>query len=262
MGCFGLSSISKFLKTDKKGLELDISSANYIRGKISSIGTGEKFGCVDVETISNDSKYKILKDVVVGKLSAGTDSSYVCPKEGEEVLVLAQGKSAYVFKYLHSKNKLPKEDSANPIVLEWDIDDKDKISIKGKDGKRTFQGDLCNFTLCIDQEKKILCVSDSEKKNKVTIDSQNGKVSIVAEKELELEVGGKKIKFTGDTLDSGTNDLNIKANNLKINSTQNVEIGGLSVKASGTQEASLEALQVKINGSAKTSISGGMVSVG
>lgn len=98
-----------------------------------------------------------------------------------------------------------------------------------------------NLTLSMEDENKVINITDGDGKNLVTIDGKNGAVTVAAAKKMVLDVGSGTLTLDGQgksatlkmptiNIEAGQN-LNIKGQNVKINGTM------MNINASGNLEA-------------------------
>ncbi len=176
------------------------------------------------------------------------------PNVGDEVLVAFCGgdiSRAYVLGSLWNKNfKSPadiKED--NPIRM---IQTKagHKLIFDDTDGKESIEvqtkGDL---DIILDDEKKRIIIRDKGKKNSVTIDSDNGAITIQAEKKVNISAGSTKIilESSGNLSMTSDSKASLKSSKVTVNgdSTEVKASGTMTVSSGG--QTSVKGSIVKIN---------------
>jgi uncharacterized protein (DUF2345 family) len=128
--------------------------------------------------------------------------------------------------------------SGHKLVFD-DTDGKEHIDIETKDG----------LLVSLDDEKKMILVSDDGKKNFIKIDSTNGTITIEAENKVVISAGSTVLRMEGSGSLSVSSDTSMKMKSSKItvdgDSTE-VKAGG-SLKLSSGGQASLKASVVKLN---------------
>ncbi len=119
-----------------------------------------------------------------------------------------------------------------------DTDGKESIEVQTK-------GDL---DIVLDDEKKRIIIRDKGKKNSVTIDSDNGTITIQAEKKVNISAGSTKI-----ILESGGN-LSMTSDSKASLKSSKVTVNGDSteIKASGT---------MTVSSGGQTSVKGSIVKI-
>ena len=189
---------------------------------------------------------------------------YALPEVGSEVVVAFnmgdRNRPVVIGGIWSDKNKLPQGSATeknttkqfitkggNEIVVD-DTENKEKITVKTKNG----------MSIALDDEKKTLILHDKDKKNSFEIDSTKGNVTITADKKLELKVGGSDavvIDGTGKkvTIKSATvavnadKDLQAKAQELQLSGTVAKVEGKSSLELSSSGSTQLKGSIVKIN---------------
>ena len=102
----------------------------------------------------------------------------------------------------------------------------------------------------MDNEKKLIILSDKEGENKYQINSEKGEMTVLAAKKLTIKVGDDiELVMTGS---NGTVEL--KSKDFKINLENSMEV-------SANKQFRAEASTVKLDGNSAVKISGGPVSI-
>ncbi len=113
-------------------------------------------------------------------------------------------------------------------------------------------------------EKKVLTVSDDKAKTGLTIDFENGKIALKAEKEMTFTIGSKDlIKLEDGTVTIKTDTVKLEGSQSLSMKGQNTEIRGgnsLNLKSDAAMEIKAGAT-LKAEGSAMTELKGGMVKI-
>ena len=113
------------------------------------------------------------------------------------------------------------------------------------------------FHVLLDNENHKMELSDKEKKNFISINSENGTVKISAEKKMEINVGDVSISINGES-----NKLGIKCGKLKLSSDDSIKTETSMYKLEA-QNASLNASSTfKAEGGSTAVISSAMVKLG
>lgn len=134
--------------------------------------------------------------------------------------------------------KMIKTKSGHELTF-FDEEDKGKITVKSSKG----------YIMEMDDEKEKLTLKDPKGKNKMEMSSKDGKITVEAEKKIELKSGGSSI-----IIDGTGNKITIKSNT--------VEIKGLQVNVKGDTTVKLESgATMEIKAGAISQIKGNPVSI-
>lgn len=176
------------------------------------------------------------------------------PNVGDEVLVSFAGgdlSRAYVIGSLWNKNfKTPTEiKENNPLrivqtkyghkLIFDDTEGKEHIDIETKGG----------LVVTLNDEKNCITVTDKGKKNIIKLDSQNGTITIQAEKKVSISAGSTKLLMedSGNLTMSSNSSAKLKSSKITIDGdSTDVKAGG-ALKLSSNGQTSLKGSIVKIN---------------
>ncbi len=227
-------------------------------GVVTDIDDPEKLGRLKVRIINRDSSdYETGFIRVMTPMTGKKWGAFCFPEVGDEVLVaFNQGdiNRPYVLGSLWNKNYKPpttienqkndirmiKTKSGHEIVFD-DTSKKEKIDIKTPK----------ELTVTLEDEKEKITIKDKQGKNIITIDSKNGEISVISDNKISLKSGSSSL-----VLDSKKNSvnleskqsLNISSQQISIKAKSSLELqagGSLNVKSSGT--AVIKGATVKIN---------------
>ncbi len=227
-------------------------------GVVTDIDDPEKLGRLKVRIINRDSSdYETGFIRVMTPMTGKEWGTFCFPEVGDEVLVaFNQGdiNRPYVLGSLWNKNYKPpttienqkndirmiKTKSGHEIVFD-DTSKKEKIDIKTPK----------ELTVTLEDEKEKITIKDKQGKNIITIDSKNGEISVISDNKISLKSGNSSL-----ILDSKKNSVNLESNqslnissqqiSIKAKSTLELQAGGsLNVKSSGP--AVIKGATVKIN---------------
>ncbi|MBQ3798137.1 MAG: hypothetical protein II842_17985 [Butyrivibrio sp.] len=195
---------------------------------------------------------------------------YFIPEVGDQVIVvfeqgnierafvigaLPKTNSTFVSKAFHEQNDIKKIMTRNGNTIEI-IDnhegegDKDKITI-------TTSGEGHKFQL--DNEKKVILLSDKEGKNQIEMKTESGQMTINAEKKLTVKVGENITLYMNGS--NGTVTLEATkfkmetSNSTEVKSNNRVSIEGGNVSVSGNS-------MLKLSSSGPVSVEGTPVKLG
>jgi uncharacterized protein involved in type VI secretion and phage assembly len=194
---------------------------------------------------------------------AGNERGFYCvPEVNDEVLVAFEN-----------------GDPARPYVLGalWNGKDKtpettsNAVDGSGKVKLRTFKtrvGHILRFNDSDDAPK--IEIIDKTTKNKITIDSTNNKITILADTDIDIKATNGKINIeakmditmkssSGKVAVESATDMNLKAGtNGKIETSANLDVkAGANLTAEGTAQATLKGPMVDVKASGKGTIDGG-----
>lgn len=247
--------------TGNTGIQVGIVRENYDE---------ENKGKIKVEIFYGEEGMTKTSWIRAASSYAGNKSGfYALPEIGTEVLVayLNNNKSEPVVIGSLWNDKVPLHDSfateKNTIKAfrtkggheVFFDEEEDKGSIKVK----TIGGLNMAFT----DETKMVKITDEKGKNLISIDFENGKIQISAEKTLALSAGGKDLI----TLSDGS--VEIKTDNIKLTAGQALGLKGqdgklegstIKIKSDVNTEVKAGAM-LKLEGSAMTELKGGMVKI-
>ncbi len=180
---------------------------------------------------------------------------YFIPDVGDEVIVAFLGgqlEKAVIVGAVWSKSvkppmenesgknltKMIKTKSGHELVF-FDEEDKGKVTLKSSKG----------YLVEMDDEKEKLTIKDPDGKNKVELSTKDGKITVEAEKKIELKSGDSSI-----IIDGTGNKITIKSNT--------VEIKGLQVNVKGDTTVKVESgATMEIKAGAISQIKGNPVAI-
>lgn len=251
-------SILDVLKDDKNQNSGHDYFPGVTVGVVTDIDDPEKLGRLKVRLINRDSSdYETGFIRIMTPMSGKKWGSFFFPEVGDEVLVaFNQGdiNRPYVLGSLWNKEYKPpagiekqqndirmiKTKSGHEIVFN-DKEEQESINIKTPKG----------LAINLDDQKETITVKDEKGKNIMTIDSQNGLISMEAEKKITLKSGKSTLILDGakDSVNiESSSSLNIKSNQISINAKSTLELkAGNSLAAKCNGPATLKGATVKIN---------------
>ena len=227
-------------------------------GVVTNIDDPDKQGKVKVRLLNRDTSKDETGFIRVATPMSGKKwGMFFSPEVGDEVLVAFSNgdiSRPYVLGSLWNKDYVPPteiKDSKNDIrmiktrsghqIIFDDTDGKEKININTPKG----------FKIIMDDEKEAITISDSGGGNIVKIDAKNGKITIKADKKIEISSGNSKLELDGQgnkaTLESAQS-LRIKSQQVVIEADNTLDLKSsnmLNVNANGP--ANLKGAVVKLN---------------
>ena len=109
-------------------------------------------------------------------------------------------------------------------------------------------------------ESQISIVTKDEKHSIVLSLAENGSINISTEGSLNFEAKEMNLKADNINIES-LQELNIKGSEIEIEAQQAVNVKGTNASIEGTAEIGLKGAQAKLEGDAMTTIKGGMVKI-
>jgi len=114
------------------------------------------------------------------------------------------------------------------------------------------------FYLKMDNENHKVELSDSEKKNAVAIQSDNGSITINAEKKLKIKAGDIEINMNGESA-----KISVKCKKLKLEASDNIKIETSGMYKLQSENAITEANSAwKASGKSTVTIEGAVIKLG
>lgn len=236
----------------------------FVQGKVTDNGDKENAGLVKVEFLSWKSGSNICQWMPLLHTCAGKDyGAYAVPEVGDVVLVGflgAEMRRPFVMGVLYPAGaKFPGQCFTDKnTVKSFRTKGGHQVTLSEEKDKAactvTTPGGL---TVCLDDEKQSVTLSDKNGKNLVQLDGKNGAVQITADSKIVLKTGKCTL-----TLDGKGGEMKLECDRLtakaaqqaQISANQMMQLSGGMLKAEGKQT-------VQVKGSAMTEISGGMVKI-
>lgn len=128
-----------------------------------------------------------------------------------------------------------------------DEEKKQKIDVKTPGG----------FGITIEDQKKSITIHDASGKNGIVIDEQKGVVTIKADKQVKISVGGSDVI----TLDGTGKSATVKTNSIKLDAAQGLEMKGPNTKLEGSMIKINAQGNLEISSSGMTQVKGSMVKI-
>jgi len=234
-------------------------------GTVTENYAEEMPGRVCVLLPTRDKEANVLKWARVAMPSSGTGwGHYFLPEVGDQVLVVfEQGNiekpyiigcvpkdsNKFLKKAVDEKNTFKKITTKHGSSIIFT----DSAEEGGEEGEKDiieiYTPDMAH-KFVMNNEKKIILLSDKEGENKYEINTEKGEMTVVAAKKLTIKVGDDiELIMTGS---NGTTELRTKAFKVK---TEN------SMEVSANKQFNVEAPTVKVEGNSSVKISGGPVSI-
>lgn len=195
---------------------------------------------------------------------------YFLPEVGDQVLlVFEQGniEKPYVIgcvpKDANSflRNAVDKDNQYKKIVTKYgnSIIFEDNAQGEGEKDKITIHTAKEAHTICMDNEKKVITITDKEKQNYIQMKTEAGHMEIRAEKKLTIKVG-ENITMT---MNGNNGSVTLECSKLTMKTTGNttLEASG-SLKASGANVTLDASSMLKAGSSGATTIGGAPIKIG
>lgn len=252
--------------------ELFGSTDNRKIGEVPGIITGlvkenwskEHPGMVKVEYFLGEKGKNLTGWVPVMVPYAGKEfGSYALPEVGAEVVLAFQRgnrncpivlgciwnkQSALPKNTANEKNTIKKLLTKGGCEIQIQEDDKkEQILIHTPKGLK----------LLIEDQNETLELGDKAGKNKITLDTKNGEMTLLADKSMEFKVGGSAML----SLDGSSRAVQIKGGKITCSADQSVEIKGQTAKLEGTSTEVKGSGALKLEASGTAQLKGAMVQI-
>lgn len=219
-------------------------------------------GMVKVEYFLGEKGKNLTGWVPVAVPYAGKEYGYYAlPEVGTEVVLAFQmgnRNSPIVLGCIWSQqNSLPGETAnENNSVKKLMTKGGCEIRMAEEDGKeqilvQTPKG----LNLLLEDENETISLSSQDGSSGVKVDAKNGAVTVLADKKLELQVGGNVML----SLDGSSNAVEIKGGKLTLNADQSLELKGQTLKLEGTSTEIKGSGTLKLEAGGTAQLKGAMV---
>lgn len=111
--------------------------------------------------------------------------------------------------------------------------------------------------IVVEDEKETIRISDKDEKNGLQIDGKNGTLTLLADKKLELSVGGKSMV----SLDANGGAVKLAAGKITANADQSLELKGQSMKLEGGTAQIKGSGTLKLEAGGTAQLKGAMVQI-
>lgn len=238
------------------------STAGIITGQVKENWDEEHPGMVKIEYFLGEPGLNQTEWVPVVVPYAGNEYGYYAlPEVGAEVAVgfqMGNRNCPIVLGCIWSQKNVLPADTANEnnTVKKWltkggceicltEEKDKEQILVQTPGGLR----------LLLEDENGTVQLGDKEGKNGISIDTDNGAVTLLAEKSLTLNVGGNEML----SLDGNTKAVKIEAGKIACNADQSMELKGQTLKLEGTSTQVKGSGTLKLEADGTAQLKGAMV---
>lgn len=262
-----MSLVDEIKEITEGGADYNICGdmCGIVAGVVTKNSDDEHKGMVCVKVVSRESKGNLFLWVKVAMPMSGKNwGLYYLPEIGDEVLVafaygsvenpyvigaIPKSDSQLVSKSYH-KDNFTKEiltKGGNSVTI-YDEDNKQSVTVKTK----------AEHTLLLDDDKKLIKMSDKSGDNYIKMDTGKGEIEIQAKQKIILKTGSVKVEING-----GSNSITVNCNQFTVDSKQSVRMKTSSMNLSA--DASFEA---KASGAATlqsdsmVNVKGAMVKLG
>lgn len=219
-------------------------------------------GMVKVEYFLGEKGKNLTGWVPVAVPYAGKEYGYYAlPEVGTEVVLAFQmgnRNSPIVLGCIwNQQNSLPGETAnENNTVKKLMTKGGCEIRMTEEDGKeqilvQTPKG----LNLLLEDENETIFLSSQDGSSGVKVDAKNGAVTVLADKKLELQVGGNVML----SLNGSSNAVDIKGGKLTLNADQSLELKGQTLKLEGTSTEIKGSGTLKLEAGGTAQLKGTMV---
>ncbi len=253
-----MSLYGELFDTEKAKDEESGLMAGIVLGEVVENWDKDHPGMVKVQVLLGAAENNDIGWVPVATAYAGNAYGvYLLPEIGSQVLIafhMGQIKSPYVIGCLwNQKNVLP-ADAANEkntvktiltkggnCIAVSDEEGKERITLKTKGG-------LCAE---LDDEKQKLALFDKNRENALYLDSKEGTITLESKKKAVFMVGKKEWL----AYDANASKLTVKADHIRVEAGQKLELKGQNTNLSGGNTA-ISGQNVKIEAQASLALKG------
>lgn len=244
--------------------QADSKYKGVMRAVVKENWDEEQPGKVLVEFLTGEDGKNFTKWLPVMQPYCGNGYGfYFHPEIGSEVVVGSMAgdvNSLVVMGSLWSgENQIPKEtaDEGNTIKR---IRTKAQHEIVFQDDEENAQIQILTkgkLHIVLNDKEKMISVFDEKEKNGLQIDSENGTVTLKAEKKIMLSADGNDMLL----MEAQGKTLTLKADKLEEKGTQSVQIEGNNLVVKGTQTELKADGSIKLNSSGIAEIKGSLVKI-
>lgn len=247
-----------------EALEAAYGERNQFQTAIPGVVTGlvkenwdkEHPGMVKVEYFLGEQGKNLTGWVPVAVPYAGNEYGYYAlPEVGSEVVLAFQMGNRncpiVIGSIWNKKNAQPKETAVEKNTVKR-LRTKGGCEIVFSDEEKKEQIQIQtpkNLKIVLEDEKETISVMDKDGKNGVKIDTKNGEMTLLADKNVTLSVGGQKMAV----LDGKAKSIQLSAGKISCKGDQSVELSAPNIKAEANASVG-----IKGNGSVKIESSGAM----
>lgn len=239
--------------------------AGIITGLVKENWDEEHPGMVKVEYFLGESGKNLTGWVPVAVPYAGNEYGYYAlPEIGTEVVLAFQMGNRNCPIVLgciwNRQNTLPTETAnENNTVKKLLTKGGCEIQFSEEEGKEqilihTPKG----LNLLLEDENETIMLSDRDGKSGVSVDAKNGAVTLLADKTLELKVGGNVML----SLKGSSKAIEITGGKLTCNADQSLELKGQTLKLEGTSTQIKGSGTLKLEADGTAQLKGAMVQLG
>lgn len=232
-------------------------------------------GRVCIQVPVRDKDFNELKWARVAMLSSGERwGHYFLPEEGDQVLVVfEQGNiekpyiigavpkdnNKFLKKAVHEKNQIKKITTRYGSTIQFDDVYTSEENEKGKKDVISIYTPDKERQIVLDNDKQEIHICDKEKKNEILIQTEPGKITVKAEKNLTIKVADNiDLILNGD---SGT--VSLKCDKLKVETQETVTVkSNNKVKVEGATVSLNGSQKMEVESGAMTTIKGSTIKVG
>lgn len=188
---------------------------------------------------------------------------YALPEVGAEVVLAFQmgdrNCPVVIGSVWSRKNPVPKETASDKNTVK-------RLRTKGgceiffseEEGKEQIKIQTPkNLSLLIEDEKETIQIGDKDGKNGIVLDAKQGILTVLAEKSMEIKVGGK----TMASFDGKSGAIQLTAGKFVCKTDQSTEMKGQTIKIDGTSVNVKGSGSLKLESSGSTQVKGSVVQI-
>lgn len=243
-------------------------------GVVTSNWDEEHPGMVQVQLFLAEEGENLTGWMRVARPYAGNGYGvYMLPEVGDEVLIafnMGDPDQPYVIGSLwnSSVDLIPEETAVEANTIKRiRTAGGHEILFDEEEGKENIKiTTTAQLTVKLEDEKKLITIQDADGANLITVDGENGAITLTSAKKIVLDAGGKA-KLT---LDGEGNSAKLEAETINVEASQNATLKGqnatvdagtaLKVKSGGNGEVKAGG-NLDLKGSGITTVKGSMVQI-
>lgn len=261
-------SITDFIQTDHSLGMPGLKPAYFTMGQVVAPDKDTLKGTLRVRVAVMTQGKDVLNSIPFAvPYGGGSYGSFFMPEEGDTVLLFFEGpffanpvafgcrfpKEAAIVK------ENAKEKNPNKVLK---VKNGSSLSFTGEKGKEEVAlGTSKKLTFTMNEEKEQALLEDSSHKNRLSLQSKEGKLLLEAEKEISLKCGKSSITMDkSGTIKIEGDQVEIAAPKIQLKGKSQVDIQGQAVSVKGKTDVTLNGqTKVTVKSSGQVKVSGAMI---